>query len=250
MIYEPFRGKKVIAYYRVSTKDQGRKRNGLEEQRDWVRQLIEMYDHQLIDEVEEIESATTVIKRPLIQDLIDRVRKDKELFIITYCVDRIVRSSFDGYKLLNDVDGRVIFGDLPIPDPVTIANHFAKAEWEVKKIQFRTKRGVAQARKKRPNGEWGNAQNMTNEGRLKGGRAIQLAAVTNPNNIRAYNYMKQLKEAQPEIGWRKVAESLNKNEFRTSKGYDFKAPSAQRVFTNMTAHEAREKENQQLLITQ
>lgn len=239
MQFEPVTGKKVIAYLRVSTKEQGKKGNGLRDQAEWVDQLIISGKHTLVERVEEVASAGDVLNRPKLQAVIKRVAKDPSLYIIVSKVDRLVRNQLDGHQLLHDVGNRVIFGDIPIAEPMVLAVYFAMAERERDFIKFRTERGIVQARKKR-GGKWGNPESLSKEGRLKGGAARRSAAASNANNIRAYELMKGLREKGK--GWRSIASSLNEKQFRTSRNNEFSPGSAQDLFIRMKSNESQQIE--------
>lgn len=137
---------KFIAYYRVSTQQQGRSGLGLEAQREAVARFLA--GRPLIAEFEEVESGARP-DRPQLRAAMDRCRQDAAILVFAK-LDRLARDT----KLVLDIADAgvpVVFCDFPdIPEGA--AGRFlltmlaSVAEFERRRISERTKAALAAAR--------------------------------------------------------------------------------------------------------
>lgn len=126
----------AIAYYRVSTDQQGKSRLGLEAQQEAVRLFAERDGYQVATHYTEIESGKKN-KRPQLLAALDQCRKKKATLIIAK-LDRLGRNvAF----IANLIESRVQFKavDNPHADELMIHLLAAFAQHERKQISTRTK---------------------------------------------------------------------------------------------------------------
>ena len=112
--------------------------------------------------------------------------------------------------------------DNPHATPLTIHILSAVAQDEAQRISTRIKEGLAQSKK-----QLGNPQHLTNEARLKGTESIKHKALNNPNNRTALAFVKMMDYKNMKL--REIAEHLNENGFKTSKGKIFSTTHVIRI---------------------
>lgn len=128
--------KTAIAYYRVSTDQQGKSGLGLEAQQEAVRQFAEREGYQVTAHYTEVESGNKT-KRPQLLAALDQCRKKRATLIIAK-LDRLGRNvAF----IANLMESRVQFKavDNPHADELMIHLLAAFAQHERKQISTRTK---------------------------------------------------------------------------------------------------------------
>jgi len=202
---------KYVAYYRVSTKRQGKSGLGLLAQREAVERFIAP---ELIEkEFTEIETGTNKKYRPILNEAIELCQKHNATLIIAK-LDRLARNVNFVSALL---DAKVNFKcvDMPEASELTIHIMSAIAQNEAKVISKRIKEALAQSTKK-----LGNPQNLTFAAREKGKESIRLKAINNPHNKRALAFISSF-DSIDEMKLREIAELLNINGFKTSTGKEF-----------------------------
>lgn len=144
----------AIAYYRVSTKDQGEGGYGMEAQKVAVEALCDRQDHQVVNYYVEVETGTKS-DRPELQKALKEARKRKALVVVAK-LDRLARdveliSSLVKESRRNGFGG-LLFADFPDVDPATdegelfIHQMAAFAQFEARRISQRTKAGLAVAK--------------------------------------------------------------------------------------------------------
>ena len=201
---------KFIAYYRVSTKRQGESGLGLKAQKQSVETYLspEAIDKEFI----EIESGTNKRYRPKLQEAIQLCIKYDATLVIAK-LDRLARNVAFVSSLM-DSKVKFLAVDNPHATPLTIHILSAVAQDEAQRISTRIKEGLAQSKK-----QLGNPQHLTNEARLKGTESIKHKALNNLNNRTALAYVKMMDYKNMKL--REIAEHLNDNGFKTSKGKTF-----------------------------
>ena len=199
-----------IAYYRVSTKRQGESQLGLKAQKHSVEKFIapELIDKEFV----EIETGTNKKYRPILNEAIELCIKHDATLIIAK-LDRLARNvSFVSALIDNKVKFKAV--DMPEASELTIHLMSAIAQNEAKAISIRVKEGLAQSTKK-----LGTPENLTIEARLKGLESVRNKAINNQHNKRALAFVRGLKYEDMKL--REIAEQLNENDFKTSKGKEF-----------------------------
>jgi DNA invertase Pin-like site-specific DNA recombinase len=223
---------RFVAYYRVSTKEQGRSGLGLDAQKETVRAFLNGGQWELVGEFEEHESGRSS-DRPALAQALTRCRLMNATLIVAN-VSRLTRSvAFLSRLLEAGVDVR--FCDLPQIEGPTgrfmLQQMAAVAELEAGLIADRTRKALAAAKAKGV--KLGNPQNLTNTeaGRLNGraartksakGRASDLAPII--ANL----------QASGATSLRQIAAGLNKQGIRTPRGGTWSAVQVQRVIEGDT----------------
>lgn len=142
---------RVVAYYRVSTEEQGRSGLGLDSQRSVVRQMAAARGWGLVKEFTEVESGTNCDRQALKMAM--QLCKNVGGTLVVAKLDRLAR---DAKFLLGLADSGVpiLFGDLPEMDLTTSAGRMqltmmaGMAEFESRRISERTKAALAQAKER------------------------------------------------------------------------------------------------------
>ena len=148
---------RFVAYYRVSTAQQGQPGLGLQAQQEAVRQYFNGGDWKLLAEFTEVETgkgSNALSKRPQLQQAIAYAKKHKATLLIAK-LDRLSRNvHFVSSLMESKVD--FICCDMPAATTLTIHIWAAVAEEEATRISQRTKAALAQA--KRTGKKLGNPQ--------------------------------------------------------------------------------------------
>lgn len=157
--------KKYIAYYRVSTADQGRSGLGLEAQQETVKRYIQKMGGELLEEYTEIESGTKN-DRPQLNKALNLARRRGSIFIIAK-LDRLSRNHLFISQLM---ESKVEFVACDIPEANSFTIHIfsALAQQERELISTRTKQAL-QA-KKAQGVTLGTPRNLTESAQVKGRR--------------------------------------------------------------------------------
>lgn len=130
----------LVAYYRVSTRQQKRSGLGLEAQRLSVRAYVKTCSGKLIAELTEVESGTKN-DRPIIKEALWRCRVYGAKLVVAQ-LDRLARSAALIAKLLESgVD--FVAADMPMANRFTIHILAAVAEYEARLISERTRAAFA-----------------------------------------------------------------------------------------------------------
>lgn len=132
---------KFVAYYRVSTKHQGRSGLGLEAQKEAVTNYIESTGDKLIASYQEIESGRKN-DRPELKAALD-LAKRKGAKLIVAKLDRLARKASYILRLIDESGVEFHICDMPNADKLTITILAAVAEREAENISIKTKAALA-----------------------------------------------------------------------------------------------------------
>lgn len=204
---------KYVAYYRVSTAEQGRSGLGLEAQQTAVQQFVSRDQGELIASYTEVESGKRA-DRPEIAKALAHCRAMKATLIIAK-LDRLARNvAFIANLMDSNVD--FICVDNPTANRLTVHILAAVAEAEAKSISERTKAALAAAKARgvklgNPNGARAlrGASNANAVASLKAGavaRAADLAGLINEMKAEGFTSV------------RAIVTELNKREVPTPRG--------------------------------
>ena len=215
-----------VAYYRVSTKQQGQSGLGLEAQRTQVMGFIGN-QIQLVKEFIEVESGKRN-SRPQLLEALAYAKQNKAQLVIAK-LDRLSRNA--GFIFaLKDSGVDFVCADMPDANTLTIGIFATLAQHERELIGDRTKKALAA--KKQQGFVLGSPQNLTPQAQQRGVEAIKVKAATNENNQRALltvkGYISQQKTLQ------QVADELNGAGFRTAKGCFFQRVHIHRLLAKLT----------------
>lgn len=135
---------RFIAYYRVSTAQQGRSGLGLEAQREAVRVFLAGSAGTLAEEFTEIESGKNTVNRPQIARALDACRLTGAVLVIA----KLDRLSRDAHFLLGLEKAGVEFlaADMPNANRLTVRLMAVIAQEEREMISARTKAALAAAK--------------------------------------------------------------------------------------------------------
>lgn len=215
-----------VAYYRVSTKQQGQSGLGLEAQRTQVMGFIGS-QAQLVREFIEVESGKRN-SRPQLLEALAYAKQNKARLVIAK-LDRLSRNA--GFIFaLKDSGVDFVCADMPDANTLTIGIFATLAQHERELIGERTRKALAV--KKQQGFQLGSPQNLTPLAQQKGIAAIKKIAVANENNQRALltikGYLHQDKTLQ------QIANELNASGFRTAKGHLFERVQVHRLMNKLT----------------
>lgn len=215
--------KKYVAYYRVSSIQQGNSKLGLNAQKTTVTNYLKGISP--VAEFTDIESGT--IKgnnRTGIKQAIDFCKTNNAILVIAK-LDRLSRSMTFISQLM-DSEIEFIACDMPTANRFTIHIFSALGEQEARFISERTK--VALAELKKQGVKLGSPQNLTKEAQQKGIQVIKQKARTNENNRKASILISNLREKG--LSFYKIAQKLNEFGYKTRKGFQFSDVQAKRLY--------------------
>lgn len=214
-----------VAYYRVSTRQQGKSGLGLDAQ----KAIVTHYYPDLVAEFLEVASGGFMTNRPKLEQAIRQCEKDTHTLVVAK-VDRLSRKTTDALSIYERLDGRFKSCDLPAvgdEDPgmfkfiLTIQAALAEREREL--ISIRTRQALAAARKR---GQvLGRPESLTQEARAMGPEAQRQLAISEYNGLSGYITL--MREKGSTYG--KIAERLNKEGHRTRTGRVFEAMTVFRI---------------------
>ena len=213
-----------IAYYRVSTKQQGQSGLGLEAQKSTVLAFIGQ--GQIIREFVEVESGKRN-DRPKLAEALSVAAKMKLTLVIAK-LDRLSRNAGFIFALKNSgVD--FICADMPDANTLTIGIFASLAQHERELIGERTKKALAA--KKAQGFTLGKPENLNAYARTLGPLAMKDKAASNENNRRAIlavrGFAAQGKTLQ------QIADELNGAGFRTARGSAFIRKQVSRILARL-----------------
>ncbi|SFF03382.1 recombinase family protein [Spirosoma endophyticum] len=210
---------KYVAYYRVSTKEQGDSGLGLEAQRTAVAGFIKGV---ILAEYTEVESGKNN-QRLQLAEAINRAKKEGAILIIAK-LDRLSRNASFIFALR---DSGVNFQcvDLPDANTLTIGIFASLAQHERELISARTK--AALAAKIAQGAKLGKPENLTAQGQQKGGETTRRNAVVDPANRRAFSVADIMFKAGK--NYSQIADYLNQSGFQTVRGCAFQATQVMRL---------------------
>ena len=136
---------KVVAYYRVSTKQQGESGLGLQGQKSAVSDYVSQHLGNLVGEYQEVESGKSKT-RPELLKAIAHAKRSKAILVVAK-LDRLARNvAFTSALMETKVD--FVACDNPHASQFTIHILAAVAEHEARQISQRTKTALAEAKRR------------------------------------------------------------------------------------------------------
>lgn len=217
---------KFVAYYRVSTKQQGTSGLGLEAQQADVARHLNGGDWKLIGEFTDIESGTRKgNSRPELAKALHACRRHKATLVIAK-LDRLARNvAFISSLMESKID--FIAVDIPNANRLTVHILAAVAEAEAEACSIRTKAALAAAKVRGV--KLGKPENLPPEARPRG------AATRRRQAIEAYAKLAplatNLREKGHSLAW--IARHLNDLGEVTAKGAPFSAMTVKRMLDRL-----------------
>lgn len=216
--------KKFVAYFRVSTSEQGKSGLGLEAQKTMVENYISNNDGLLLGQFTEVETGTSKRKRTEIYKAIEFAKQNNAILVIAK-IDRLARNVYFVSSLM-EAGVEFVACDLPQATNFTIHLYAALAEMEGRLISERTKAALAE--KKRRGSKLGTPENLTDEAKAKGIQVIVQKASQNKANIQATALIIEYRSKG--LSYDKIADSLNQLNFGTSQGKKHNSTSVKRLY--------------------
>ncbi len=216
-----------VAYLRVSTQRQGYSGLGLEAQREIIQNYLR--ETKPIFEYVEVESGRKTDKgRPKLKEALSQCRTYGAKLIVAK-LDRLARNvSF--LSALLDSDVEIVFCDFPQANKMVLHILASISQYEAELISTRTRQALAA--KKARGCKLGNPEHLMDKHETaiaNSNKTNRKKAEENPNNRRAVAMLKILVEKGMTL--KEMIETLNKEGFVTSKGYEFR-PSQVYVLLN------------------
>ncbi|MFD1141123.1 recombinase family protein [Larkinella insperata] len=212
-----------VAYYRVSTKKQGKSGLGLEAQRSSVLSFVKNQTL-LVAEFCDIESGKNN-QRPELQKAVQFAKQHGARLVIAK-LDRLSRNLTFISSLM---DSKVSFvcADMPDANEFTIHIFAALAQQERKMIGERTKKALDE--KLLQIGQWRKGANsfLRPEVSAKAAQTNRERAMTNENNRKASELVSALLAIN--LSYVEIARRLNRAGFKTARGGSFQATQVMRL---------------------
>lgn len=212
--------KKYIAYYRVSTVEQGKSGLGLEAQERDVLNYISKSDGLLIEKYTEIESGKNNNREELRKALAHS--KEMGATLVIAKLDRLSRNAAFIFTL-KDSGVEFVCVDMPQANNLTIGIMSVLAQDERERISERTKKALASL--KAQGVKLGSPIGFTKESRAKANETKRRNAEKNINSNRSKKAIKQMirlaKLDKENLTKETIASELNEQGFTTTRGKKF-----------------------------
>ncbi|RYF87487.1 MAG: recombinase family protein [Chitinophagaceae bacterium] len=213
-----------VGYIRTST---NRQVLGLEEQRSRILQFVESNNSKLIDVVIEQDSGKNNARKGLEAAILICLKKGHTLLFTK--LDRLSREVDFLFTLRNKgVKLRCI--DLPELNTLTLGIFGSVAQWERELISSRTKRGLAELKKRGV--VLGKPENLTQEARSKGVESLKRKKRENENWRNAKMFINHFILKNGKTNLSEIARQLNAGGYRTRNGCDFSAAIVKRLIAD------------------
>lgn len=225
---------RVIAYYRVSTKEQGDSGLGLDAQEAAVDAYIAATgSKRLAPPYREIESGTSKHYRPVLAKAIAHAKRAQATLVIAK-LDRLARNvAFISSLMESGVD--FVACDNPTANRFTVHVLAAAAENEARNISDNTKKALARAKARGTKLGTAGAKNLTDAARLKG-RAAGVAAIKRAKAAAYVDLAPMIAAlAAQGLSLRAIAARLNEQGEVTRRGRPWGASQVQRVLAIVKA---------------
>lgn len=211
-----------VAYYRVSTKKQGRSGLGLEAQRECVEAHLKATGGVLIAEYTEQESGANDYRWELSKAL--KATNEAGAVLIVAKLDRLSRSAAFLHTL-HDSGAAFFACDRPNLNTLTLGIFASFAQTEREEISERTRAALEAKRAKV--GEW-RVSNLDQHARELGAEVLKVRAYLNEDTRRAAAYLVEL-ERGGKLTLQAAADKLNAAGFKTPKGCEFSRVQVSRL---------------------
>jgi len=228
---------KYIAYYRVSTVQQGKSGLGLQAQKQTVRTYLQNDMEHIIAEFTDIESGKNSSRPELMKAL--SMAKEENAILVVAKLDRLSRE----LHFITEIQKsgiEFVCADMPEANSLTLHIFGAVAQHERELISKRTKDALAQAKLK------GKKLGAANPKIYEALRNANPKGANHPQVKAADRFAKEVSiHIMPlvELGipQRKIVETLNRHKVPTARGGTWTLCQLQRVLTRIKAMKAKEQ---------
>lgn len=222
--------KVFVAYYRVSTRKQGRSGLGLEAQRQAVERFIDGNGSKIVAEFKEIESGRSN-ERPELEKAIRRTRAHGARLVVAK-LDRLSRDAAFILGRLRDEKVDFICADMPQADRLNVGIVAIVAEREAEMISQRTREALAEL--KAAGEELGKPENLMDADRAKG-RRVSAEVRSQRADQRARDLADVIEELRDEgaSSLREIAAGLDGRGITTSRGSAWTATAVRRLLQRL-----------------
>lgn len=229
--------KSYIAYYRVSTEEQGQSGLGLNAQQTSVRSFVKN-NGELLGEFTEVESGKKNNRKQLDAAISACVQMGSTLVVKN--LSRISRGGHQVMSKLEEQGVEYIESTAPYDSQLMKEFKFSMAKEERTKISERTSAALQEIKGKIARGEkhisksgkivvsLGSPQNLTPQAIEKASASRRLKALVNKDNKRATVFIIALERAGD--SFYSITKQLNEGGFKTSRGNDFSEVQTKRLF--------------------
>lgn len=220
--------KKLIGYVRVSTKEQGDSRNGLEAQRHAIEAFATLHGYAIIEIVEEVASGKLRQEhRPVLDAAINKVLKTKDAHLIVSKLDRLSRDASFILNLMNTKASFIVADLGESVGPLMLHLHAIIAEDERRRISSRTREAMERLAARGV--KLGNPNDMKPVSAMGGAataaEADKFAARMRPTIERMTGHGMTL---------RAIAEELNHSRTPTARGGKWSAATVSNIINRWT----------------
>ena len=227
---------RFAAYYRVSTKSQGKSGLGLAAQQQAVQDYVKRQAGTMLAEFTEVESGRRD-DRPELEKALAVCRLRRAVLVVAK-LDRLARSALTILRLIEDTGAEFVALDHPQASKLTLTIFAAIAEHEAGLISQRTKAALAQA-KKRGVRLGGNAEYLTEVAKRKGAK---ISAEVRAE--RATKFAMDMKGVIHDLcpraqTLREMASCLNEHGWPAPRGGEWTATQVARVLSRIRSNERR-----------
>jgi DNA invertase Pin-like site-specific DNA recombinase len=214
--------KRYVAYYRVSTHKQSL---GIDAQKTLVQNYLKSRGGEIITEYEEKESGKNN-NRPELKRAIEDVKKNDATLLIAK-LDRLSRNAL---FILTLSDSKIPFicCDMPEANELTVGIMAVLAQSERKMISDRTKAALFELKSKGV--ILGNPTGFKEEFRKLGPLARKQKALNSKENTQAKDIINRERKEGKTL--KQIADKLNRLQYRTVNGKEFKPTTVQRLVNN------------------
>lgn len=217
----------LIAYFRVSSKRQGRSGLGLEAQESDATAYAHQHGGKILTSYTEVESGKRS-DRPELARAIAHAKRARATLVVAK-LDRLARNVAFTSKLM-DAGVDFVCCDNPHANRLTIHILAAVAEDEARRISERTKSALAAAKRRgtKLGASNPNCRNLTKAARKRGSKAGGLAVKQLADE--AYADMREFfADLRPALSYQQIADVLNMKGERTRRGHEWSDVAVRRV---------------------
>lgn len=213
--------RKFVSWRRVSTKKQGRSGLGLEAQKTIIDYFVKQNEGTIIEDFCEVYTGKELNNCTELRKAIQLAKKENAWLIIAK-TDRF-RNCREALEIYEEMNGKILFCDLPHTDKFTLTLFFALAEREALLVSIRTKQALAVKRAQgvqlgRPKGTSLEVANQASSIRLREG------ALNDPTNKAVWAVCVECTKNHTERSnenFQKAINMLNEMGVKTRRGLDW-----------------------------